>query len=196
LMCCATACVRVEWSAFSPQFMRLRTRPGHLAVAEARAHKSIYVSRYRELQPSDGRVSLDRFDNPETAIDIVARRYEHLKSENPRLARTLSAASPEELREWYDADQLRAIRTNATIVGVLAITPSEIGWIEDDEVIDADHNGRGYAAAAQSAWADQVTHDRNTLLISTIHDGNDASRKTAESVGRRHVLDDYIVALR
>jgi RimJ/RimL family protein N-acetyltransferase len=62
--------------------------------------------------------------------------------------------------------------------------------------IDADHNGRGYAAAAQSVWADHVARNRNTLLIGTIQDGNDASRKTAESVGRRHVLDDYVVALR
>ena len=193
-------CVRVEWSAFSPQFTRLRMRPGHLVVAGARVHKSIYVGRYSELQPSDGRVSLDRFDNPETAIGIVACRYDRLKSDNPPLARMLSAASPEELLEWYDADQLRAIRTNGTTVGVLAIAPSEIGWIEGDEVgeevIDADHNGRGYAAAAQSVWAGQVTCNRNSLLIGTIHDGNDASRKTAESVGRRRVLDDYVVELR
>jgi hypothetical protein len=193
-------CVRVEWSAFSPLFIRLRMRPGRLAAAGARVHKSIYVGRYRDLQPSDGRVSLDRFDNPETAIDIVARRYERLKSDNPALAWTLSAASPEELRAWYDADQLRAIRTNVATVGVLAVVPSEIGWIEGDEVseevIDADHNGCGYAAAAQSAWADQVARDRNTLLIGTIHEGNNASRKTAESVGRQHVLDDYVVALK
>jgi hypothetical protein len=193
-------CVSVEWSVFSPLFIRLRTRPGRLADAGARVHKSIYVGRYSQLQPSDGSVSLDRFDTPETAINIVARRYERLKSDDPALAQKLSAASPEELRGWYDADQLRAIRTNGTTVGVLAIEPSEIGWIEGDEVseevIDADHNGRGYAAAAQSVWADQVARDRNILLIGTIHDGNNASRKTAESVGRRHVLDDYVVALR
>jgi hypothetical protein len=51
-------CVRVEWSAFSPLFIRLRTRPGRLAAAGARVHKSIYVGRYRDLQPSDGCVSL------------------------------------------------------------------------------------------------------------------------------------------
>jgi hypothetical protein len=193
-------CVSVEWSVFSPLFIRLRMRPGRLADAGARVHKSIYVGRYSQLQPSDGSVSLDRFDTPETAIDIVARRYERLKSDDPVLAQKLSAASPEELHGWYDADQLRAIRTNGATVGVLAIEPSEIGWIEGDEVseevIDADHNGRGYAAAAQSVWADQVARDRNILLIGTIHDGNNASRKTAESVGRRHVLDDYVVALR
>jgi hypothetical protein len=35
-----------------------------------------------------------------------------------------------------------------------------------------------------------------TTTTGTIHDGNNASRKTAESVGRQHVLDDYVVALR
>lgn len=193
-------CVRVEWSAFSPLFIRLRMRPGRLAAAGARVHKSIYVGRYRDLQPSDGPGVAGPVRPPEAAINVVARRYARLKSDNPVLARTLAATSPEELRAWYDADQLRAIRTNAATVGVLAIVPSEIGWIEGDEVseevIDADHNGCGYAAAAQSAWADQVARDRNTLLIGTIHDGNNASRKTAESVGRQHVLDDYAVALR
>lgn len=89
-------CVSVEWSVFSPLFIRLRMRRGRFAVAGAPA-----------------------------AV---------LTFDNPALARPLSAASPEELRVWYDGDQLPAIRRNATTVGVLAIAPSEIGWIEGDEV--------------------------------------------------------------
>jgi hypothetical protein len=193
-------CVRDEWSSFRPRFVRLRTAPEKLArEPNARLHKSIHVARYADLRTSDGQVTLEPFDDVDDAIALVDRRYDHLRSADPDLGTILAPADPDELREWHDNGQLFAIRAQGETVGALAIVPSRVGWIDGEEVnekvIDAGHNGHGYAAAAQSAWAEQIATDRNVLLIGTIHGNNAASRKTAESAGRVRVLDDYDVAL-
>jgi hypothetical protein len=193
-------CVRNEWSSFRPGFVRLRTAPQALSTdSNARLHKSIHVARYADLRSYDGLVTLEPFDQVEHAIALVDRRYQQLQSDDPDLAKILGPASPDELREWYDGGQLYAIRVHDETVGVLAIVPSSVGWIEgeevSEEVIDAGNIGHGYAAAAQSAWAAQIAADRNTLLIGTIHAANVASRRTAEAVGRVRVLDDYDVTL-
>ncbi|TDZ77126.1 GNAT family N-acetyltransferase [Mycobacteroides salmoniphilum] len=193
-------CVQAEWSKFEPSFLRLRTQPGQLATTpNAKLHKSIHAGRYRDLRSPNGRVTLERFDDLEEAIALVARRYEWLQSEDPELARVLVAASPEELRGWNDAGQLYGVLTTDGTVGLLAIEPSNIGWVKGDEVseevIDAQYCGHGYAAAAQGLWAQQVAFDRDALLIGTIHASNIASRKTAETAGRPRILDDYVVAL-
>ncbi|QQG97825.1 hypothetical protein HBE99_14030 [Mycobacteroides chelonae] len=194
------ACTGAEWSRFQPSFLRLRTQPDELAtLSNTKLHKTIHVGRYRDLRPSNGGVTLEQFNDPDEAIALVASRYERLQEENPQLARVLDPASPEELREWNDAGQLYAIRTNHETVGLIAIEPSDIGWINGDEVseevIKVEHGGHGYAAAAQWVWGKKISIDRDTLLIGTIHAANVASRITAEAVGRPRILDDYIVAL-
>jgi hypothetical protein len=193
-------CVRKEWSSFRPGFVRLRTAPEVLITeSNARLHKSIHIARYADLRLYDGLVTLEPFEQGEQAVALVDRRYKQLQSDDPDLAKILSPASPNELREWHDGGQLYAIRLHDETVGVLAIVPSSVGWIDGDEVseevIDTGKNGHGYAAAAQSAWAARIATDRNTLLIGTIHGSNVASRRTAEAVGRVRVLDDYDVAL-
>jgi hypothetical protein len=55
--------------------------------------------------------------------------------------------------------------------------------------------GRGYAAAAQTAWAKPLADSPNRLLIGTIDGLNTASRRTAERAGRPRVLDAVFVSL-
>jgi len=193
-------CVRVEWSSFRPSFVRLRTAPGALITQpDARLHKSIHIGRYADLRTYDGPVTLEPFEQAVQAITLVDRRYRKLQSDDPELAKILAPASADELRQWHADGQLYSVRVRDETVGLLAIVPSSVGWIDGDEVseevIDARKNGHGYAAAAQSAWAAQIATDRNRLLIGTIHGANVASRRTAEAVGRVRVLDDYDVAL-
>ena len=192
--------VRDEWSSFRPGFLRLRTAPEQLAgEPNTRLHKSIHVARYADLRPSGGQIMLEPFDDVDRAISIVDLRYRHLRVADPALGAILAPADPDELREWHDHGQLFGVRVQDQIVGVLAVVPSNVGWINGDEiseeVIDVRHNGRGYAAAAQCAWAEQIATDQDALLIGTIHGSNTASRKTAEAAGRIRVLDDYDVAL-
>jgi hypothetical protein len=88
---------------------------------------------------------------------------------------------------------------NGATVGLLAIAPGRIGWIEGDEVneevVEAVYAGHSYAAVAQSAWALHVARDPQTLLLGTIDQLNIASRKTAERAGRRRMLDDIFISL-
>jgi len=193
-------CVRKEWASLRPGFMRLRTAPEALIInSNTRLHKSIHIARYDDLRPHDGLVMLEPFDQLEQAIALVERRYQTLQCDHPDLAKILAPASPDELREWHHGGQLYAVRVHDETVGVLAIVPSSVGWIDGDEVseevIVANKNGHGYATAAQSAWAAQIATDRDRLLIGTIHGANVASRKTAEAVGRVRVLNDYDIAL-
>ncbi len=115
------------------------------------------------------------------------------------LARNVAPAAPDDLRLWHAAGQLRAVRAHDATVGLLAIAPGALEWIEGDEVkeeaVEAAHNGQGYAASAQAAWAAGVASDPERLLVGTIDRLNVASRKTAERAGRDRVLDEVFVSL-
>jgi hypothetical protein len=54
-------------------------------------------------------------------------------------------------------------------------------WIDgneiNEEVIAVEHQGHGYAALAQTAWAKHIARDRSQLLIGTIDRLNTSSRK-------------------
>ncbi len=196
-----TDCVRSEWSAFKAPYLRLRTAPGLLADRpDVIVDETIHLARYRDMAAPDGRVTLDRFDDVDDALELVATRYARLADADPALANNLSPAEPEDLRHWQHCDQLRAIRRHGNIFGVLAIGPGAIGWIAGDEikeeVIGEAHAGQGYAASAQTAWARCVAADTNQLLIGTIDRHNHASRATAARAGRPRVLDDIFIALR
>lgn len=195
-----TDCVAREWSAFNAPYLRLRTAPGLLADRpDVILDETIHVARYRDMAPADGRVILDKFDDPEHAIALVDARYTTLATANPTLANNLSIAAPEDLRHWHQSDQLRAIRRHDTAIGVLAIAPGAVGWITGDEineeVISEPHTGHRYAASAQTAWAQHVAADADQLLIGTIDRHNQASRATAQRVGRPRALDDIFIAL-
>jgi hypothetical protein len=129
----------------------------------------------------------------------VIDRYEYLTRDHPKLANNISPASADDLRRWHAHGQLRGICTGGKTVGILAIAPGSVGWITGDEiqeeVITARHNGHGYAASAQSAWAVDVANDRSEFLIGTIDRHNHVSRRTATRAGRPRVLDDVFVSL-
>jgi hypothetical protein len=195
-----TDCVRGEWSAFSPRYLRLRTAPGLLTGRSGVIlDETIHLARYRDMAPADGRVVLERFEDPEDAIALVDARYAAVAAADPTLANNLSIATPEDLRHWHCNDHLRAVRRHNTTIGALAVAPGAIGWIAgeeiNEEVIADAHTGHHYAVSAQSAWAHCVATDTGQLLIGTIDRHNHASRATAQRAGRPRVLDDIFVAL-
>lgn len=191
-------CVRTEWSMFSPRYLRMRARPGRLDGPKSLLDDSIHVVRYRDMRPPVDGVSLAPFSDAEEALAIVHRRYHRMAADEPDLARNVSQAEVEDLRRWHEAGQLRAIRVGDVTVGLIAVVPGRIGWIDGDEineeVVEAEHSGHGYAVAAQAAWA-AGARDSERLLVGSIDHLNVASRKTAERAGRSHVLDDVFVRL-
>lgn len=193
-------CVLGEWSVFSPRYLRLRTAPGLLTDRPGVIlDQTIHLARYRDMAPVDGRVVLERFEDPEDAIAVALARYAAVAATDPTLANNLSSATPEDLRYWHRHGQLRAVRRHDTTIGVLAIAPGAIGWITgeeiNEEVISDAHAGHHYAASAQSAWAHGVATNTDQLLVGTIDRHNHASRATAQRAGRPRVLDDVFIAL-
>ncbi|WP_284232009.1 hypothetical protein [Mycobacterium antarcticum] len=192
-------CVRDEWSTFRPTSLRLCAWPERISGPGVLLDQSIYVARCDEMRRPSCPVSLTPFDDASTAIDMVGRRFAHMSAHDPDLARNVSAEDPEDLLAWHRSGQVQAITVEGEPVGVLAVAPGTIRWIEGDEikeeVIDVEHNGHGYAALAQSAWATSPECDPTRLLIGTIDGLNIASRRTAERAGRHRVLDLVFVAL-
>jgi hypothetical protein len=193
------ACVTREWSDFNIRYLRLRTRPGLLATRpDVILDQSIHVARYRDMAPADGRVTLDRFGSAEEAIELVAARYRRLAADDSALFANISQADPDDLHDWHERDQLRAITLQGSVIGALAIAPGAIDWIVGDEineeVISVPYAGHGYAASAQCAWAQHVAADPGRLLVGTIDRHNHASRATAVRAGHSRVLDDVFVA--
>jgi hypothetical protein len=192
------ACVTREWSDFNVRYLRLRTRPGLLAARpDVILDQSIHVARYRDMASADGRVTLDRFGSAEEAIELVAARYRGLAADDSALFANISQADPDDLRDWHDRDQLRAITLQGSVIGAIAVAPGAVGWIVGDEineeVISVPHAGHGYAASAQCAWAYHLAADPDCLLVGTIDRHNHASRATAVRAGRPRVLDDVFV---
>ncbi|WP_071286904.1 hypothetical protein [Mycolicibacterium llatzerense] len=193
-------CVRSEWAMFRPLDLRLRIRPGRMTSPHVRLDVSIHAAPYARMTPPDGRVVLEPFQDVDEAIALVQKRFEHMRDRQPDLYTNVTPAEPEDVRAWHTDDQLRAIVADNDIVGLLAIVPGAVDWILGDEVneeiVDAAFTGRGYAAAAQSAWAHTVAREPSVHLVGTIDHLNVASRKSAERAGRPRVLDDVFVSLK
>lgn len=194
-----TSCVVAEWSNFNVRFLRMRTTPHLLADRpDVILDESIHLARCHDMAPADGRVTLDRFDTAEHALHLVADRYAHVAETHPRLSNNLTAAQPNDLRDWHDHEQLWAIRSGDDTVGVFAVVPGAIGWITgqeiNEEVISVEHAGKHFAASTQCAWAHGWAADTADLLIGTIDRHNHASRATALRAGRPRVLDDIFIA--
>lgn len=189
-------CVAREWAEFTPSALRLTSRPGRLGGPHILLDKTIHVARCRDMRPPAPHVVLAPFARAEDAISIVEARYRELL---PELARNITAATEDDLRRWHATGHLHAVSARASVVGVLAVAPGHIGWIDGEEileeVVDAGHGGHGYAARAQAFWAAHLSPDRDRYLIGTIDRLNTASRKTAEAAGRRRVLDRVLVSL-
>lgn len=119
-----TSCVVAEWSNFNVRFLRMRTTPYLLAERpDVILDKSIHLARCRDMAPADGRITLDRFDTAEDAIRLVAERYAHVAETDPGLSNNLTAAQPDDLRDWHEYEQMWAIRTGDDTVGVFAVAP-------------------------------------------------------------------------
>jgi hypothetical protein len=191
--------VRGEWSEFRPTSLRLCARPGRHSGPGVVLDQSIYTARNGDMRRSASPVSLRSFTDAEAAIDMVRRRFEYMAIDDPDLAHNVLPQSSDELREWHRTGQVQAVTVGDEPIGVLAIAPGTIRWMEGDEIkeeiIDIAHNGHGYAALAQSAWATHPERDPSRLLIGTIERLNIASRTTAERAGRHRVLDLVFVAL-
>ena len=192
-------CVHREWSPFAARFARLRARPGTVCGPRVLLDCSVHLARYRDMPAPDGRVSLAPFEDVDDAIAAVRRRYERLAADDPGLARNVSPADPDDVREWHSAGQLRAIMQRDTVIGVFAVAPGRVGWIDADEineeVVDADHAGHGYAASAQRAWARRQSHHGDRMLVGTVDRLNEVSRRTAERAGRPRLLEDVFLLL-
>ncbi|MEP4198284.1 MAG: GNAT family N-acetyltransferase [Aliishimia sp.] len=194
--------VRSEWRAFKPENMRLLLTPEQLnsfeSAQSAFIDMSIHAARYEDIKKPNGRVELATFNNATAAIEIVEQRYRDVSEHDPDLAQNISAADPQDVQEWYDAGQIQAITAKDKTVGLLAIAPGNIEWMTGDEVneevISTPHTGKGYASEAQKAWAEQA-QDQDKLLLGTIDRLNPASRKTAEAVGRKAVLNYVFISL-
>ncbi len=192
-------CVHDEWSMFRPKHLRLCVSPGRISGPNALLDMSIYAARYKDMPAPDASVRLIPFSDPEHAIEMVRRRYEHMASADRAVARNVFPAVPDDISRWHRAGQLRAITIHGAAVGALAVAPGAIRWIYGDEiqeeVVEANHGGHGYAALAQAAWASSDAVDPNQLLIGTIDGLNVASRKTATRARRRRVLDRIFIAV-
>lgn len=192
-------CVSREWSMFAPPLLRLRARPGRISGPNVLLDESVYVARYRDMRPPSPDVWLEPFSRVEDAESVVTARYQRMAADDPALARNVFPAATAELAAWHESGQLVGIRTRNALVGLLAVAPGAIWWIDGDEineeVIAIEHRGHGYAALAQAAWAAHAARDRSRLLIGTIDRLNTASRKTAEAAGRRRVLDVVFLSL-
>jgi hypothetical protein len=184
---------------FQPLDLRLRVAPGAVDHPAARTDVTIHAASYRDMTLPDRRVQMTPFADVKEAIEIVQGRYSQISTHAPDLARNISPADPEDMRAWHDADQLRAIVFETTIVGLLAIAPGRVAWIEGDEVneevVSAAHGGRGYAASAQAAWAATMARDQNRVLVGTIDCLNAASRRSAERAGRPAVLEEVFLSI-
>lgn len=189
-------CVAEEWTMFAPRAMRLHAAPDGLRHPRVVLDKTIHAARCREMRVSAPQVTLEPFTRVEEALSLVAGRYREL---TPDLARNVTPAGAHDLRGWHANGQLHAVRTGATVVGVLAVAPGRIGWIPGEEiteeVVAAEHRGHGYAAHAQAYWATHLAPDRERYLIGTIDRLNTVSRKTAEAAGRPRVLDMVFIPL-
>lgn len=195
-------CVQREWSAFAARFARLRARPGSVCGPRVLLDTGVHLARYRDMPVPDGRVSLAPFEDADDAVAVIRRRYERLAVDDPDLARNVSPADPDDVREWHTAGHLQAIMLRDRAfgaIGVFAVVPGRVGWIDADEineeVVDTEHAGHGYAASAQRAWASRPANDGDRMLVGTVDRLNEVSRRTAERAGRPRVLEDVFLLL-
>ncbi|KIT18105.1 hypothetical protein [Jannaschia aquimarina] len=204
--------VASEWSAFGPLHMRLRVPPDAPVPPNAHIDTHVFVARYSDMAPPDGRVRLTAFADPDEAMAMVRERFTVMERDEPALRRNVSPIEPDYLTELHGEGRVHAIVSAAlgrasgeaeenlgAPVGLLAVAPGGVDWIDGDEVMEevvtVEHAGHGYAASAQAAFATLPGNDPTALLVGTIDVLNVASRRTAERAGRANVMDYLFVDL-
>ena len=201
-----------EWAAFRPLHMRLRVPPNGAVPPNAHIDTHVFVARYSDMAPPDGGVRLAPFANPDEAMAMVRERFAAMERDKPALRRNVSPIEPDYLTELHAEGRVHAIVPTAlrpasgeaegssvAPVGLLAVAPGGVDWIDGDEVMEevvaVEHAGHGYAASAQAAFAALPSNDPAALLVGTIDALNVASRRTAERAGRANVMDYLFVEL-
>ena len=204
--------VASEWSAFRPLHMHLCVPPHSPVPPNAHVDTHVFVARYRGMAPPDGRVELTTFASPDEAMAMVRARFAAMERDEPMLRRNVSPIEPDYMTELHAEGRVHAIVPTAlrpaggeaegglgAAVGLLAVAPGGVDWIDGDEVMEevvaSEHAGHGYAASAQAAFAALPSNDRAALLVGTIDALNVASRRTAERAERANVMDYLFVEL-
>lgn len=195
--------VRTEWSAFAPPHARLRAMPNAALSSGSHIDTHVFVARYSEMAPPDGRVRLDPLADPDEGMAMVESRFASMERDAPALRRNVSPIERDYLRELQEQGRAHSIVPTVGYdrgtAGLLAVAPGAVDWIEGDEVMEEvvalTHAGQGYAASAQRALAAHERSRKDELLIGTIDALNHASRRTAERAGRQHVMDYAFVPL-
>ena len=187
------AVVGAEWRLFRPRALRLLLPPGAAPTPDAVLDQTVHIARYGEMAPPDERVMLAAFEDAEDAVAMVAARYAALGRDEPELCRDIAMADLDDVRAWHGAGTLFAIEAGGARVGLIAYEPGRVEWIEGDvvaeEVVAAEHGGRGYAASAQRALAARRREAApERLLLGTIARRNRASRRSALRAGRAEAL--------
>jgi hypothetical protein len=190
------ACVRAEWSAFDPRYLRLHGLPGTLTGPNVLRDKTVHLARYRNMAPPHLPVSLEPFGALDEAVSLVTTRYDGL---DPVLRRNVAPATEDVLGDLHANGRLRAAVLGGQTVGLFAAAPGAITWLIGDEVmeevVDARFAGRGIASAMQGEWARSVAGAQDRYLIGTIDRHNAVSRRTAERAGRPTVMESVFVEL-
>lgn len=192
-----TDCAAREWAVFHPAWLRIIVPHASRPVDHVQLDMTIYAARYGDMRPADGRVSLRPFSSPDEAAALVKARYHEMAENDPALARNVTPAHPGDLAQWHARGHLQAIWADtgngAGCVGLFAVMPGRVEWIEGDEVMEeviaTPFRGNRFAASAQREWAARPDLSPRRLLVGTIDGLNIASRCAASHAGRRPVLD-------
>ena len=183
-----------EWRAFSPSHLRVQRAERDVAASAplpvgSVTDVTVHVAETRAMVPDDGAITLMPFDDPAHATELVDARYAALVRSEPALARNVSPADAETLRECHGAGSLFRIVADGRTVGLIATLAERVEWLPGEvvmeEVVSREHAGRGYAAAAQRALGARYARiPGRERLIGTIDGLNVASSRSAVRAGR------------
>lgn len=192
--------VAAEWSAFAPEAWRVLLAdppPG----APARLDQGVHLARVGDMPaPAAADVGLDPAVDPGEAAAFVADGYAAAIAAQPDLAGEIVAADDDTLAGCQRDGTLNWIVAGGVRAGLIATAPGEIemltGEVVVEEVVAADFRGRGLAATAQGLLAQTLgADDPGRVLLGTIQANNEASRRAAETAGRKALLSYWFVDL-
>lgn len=150
--------------------------------------------RQRPRLPGCDRITVERVGVPEAA-SAVAGYYRQVIAEQPRLPEWASPSSSEELQNGADEGLLREIRVDGRPAGVVgAHRDDDHGmtvFVVQEIVLSADYRGRRLAAPTLQHMLELLPANHADTLWGTIHPDNEASLRTARSIGRE-VVGGYV----
>ncbi len=165
----AFADVEGDLHVMSERIDRLRARPrpaesGRVAVVPIT--RDNYYERYRKV-------------------------HEAFREADPVLRDRVSISSHPSLEVARAAGLLYDVIVDGAWAGLIAARPGRLagaaGYVVEEEILVAEHRGRGLGAAMQRAFVDRLDGSGGRHLVGTIDVANVASRRTAERVGRREI---------